>query len=271
MGIFRAIGRFFRTIGYLLTGRINISSDALSSNSAVIGATYDKVVTDKRNRLNQYKNAVGGLIANQETKIEKLKGLGAEVEKLEKLKAGALAKGQQVAKSLDNDPEKVKVNPDYLKCTAAYRDFTSTLAEKNKRIAELESDLKTLSGSIADHKVQIDGLLRDLENVKSEKNETLAEVIGAQEQQKINDMFSGLSEDKTSQDLERMREMRTKAKASARMSSELAGMNNAKNENEFLAFAETAQADTEFDKLIGLTKESEPTAPVSEPTKISEN
>jgi len=52
--------------------------------------------------------------------------------------------------------------------------------------------------------------------------------------QKIADMFTGISEDRTTQELERMREVRTRAKAGARISTELAGMDAKKSENEFL-------------------------------------
>jgi phage shock protein A len=270
MGVFRAIGRFFRTIAYLLTGRIDKSSDSLSTNSSVISATYDSIVNEKRSRLNTYKDAVGGMIAQEETKNQKLKSLTEEVQKLEKLKAGALAKAKQVAASLGNDVEAVKTNAEYIRCQSAFRDFSTTLEEKNKRIAELEADIKVLATSVADHKVQIESLLRDLEKVKGEKNETIADVVSAQESKKIADMFNGLSEDNTAKDLERMREMRIKAKAGARMSSELAGMNASKAENDFLEYATASEADSEFDKLIGLTKE-ETTPVVSEPTKIQEN
>lgn len=241
-------------------------------NPHVISATYDRIVEEKRSRLNQYKDAIGAMIAQEESKKQKLKALTAEVEKLARLKAGAAAKATKVAAAHHGDVEATKKDADYLKCQAAFKDFSSTLAEKQQRSDELESDVEALSSNIAGHKSQIQSLMRDLEKLKEEKHDAVADVLSAREEQQIADMMTGLSEDRTSEELRELRELRHKATAKARISRELAGLDTKRAEEEFLEFAQASEADDEFDALIGLTSKEQdvPSAP-EEQTKIPES
>ena len=66
--MFRAIGRYFRALGYLLTGRIDRARQALMTNPDVMRATYDQVIRDKTGRIHQYKDAVASMIAQEEKK-----------------------------------------------------------------------------------------------------------------------------------------------------------------------------------------------------------
>ena len=59
------------------------------------------------------------------------------------------------------------------------------------------------------------------------------------------------------EELQEMRDMRDKAKAGARVSREMAGVDSQRSEAEFLQYAEQSVADSEFDALIGLAKETE--------------
>jgi hypothetical protein len=85
-------------------------------------------------------------------------------------------------------------------------------------------------------------------------------------------MVNGISNDKTAADLQRLREMRQKASASARVSREVAGLDSKRAESEFMEYAQQAASDDEFDALIGLSKDKDQTAndsPVRD-TKIPE-
>ena len=73
--MFKAIGRYFRAIGYLFTGRIDDARRTLSTNPAVVKATYDRVIQEKTKRIHQYKDAVGAMIAQEEKKKASLKKL----------------------------------------------------------------------------------------------------------------------------------------------------------------------------------------------------
>jgi len=255
--MFRAIGRYFRAIGYLLVGKVDAARMAISTSPHVVRATFDNVMGEKKKRIRQYKDAVGAMIAQEEKKTDELKLQSEEVAKLEKLKEGAAAMARKVVERHNGDIEAVKNDPEYAKCQAAFKDFSSTLAEKEARCVELEGDINTIKESVAGHKTQLQALLREIEKIKQEKEETVADMITAKEERELADMITGISEDRSSQELQELRDLRSKAKATARVSREVAGMDAQHAEEEFLDYASSATADNEFDALIGLTRESE--------------
>jgi hypothetical protein len=83
-------------------------------------------------------------------------------------------------------------------------------------------------------------------------------------------MVNGISNDKTAADLQRLREMRQKASASARVSREVAGLDAKRAETEFMEYAQQAVADDEFDALIGLSKDAKASEAPARDAKIPE-
>jgi archaellum component FlaC len=268
--MFKAVGKYFRAVWYLMTFRVDKASETLRMNPGVISANYDRVIEEKRSRLNQYKDAVSAMIAQEESKKEKLRAVTDEIGKLEKLRAGAAAKAKSLVDKYNGDVNAVKNDPDYVKCQSAFKDFSSTLAEKQQRATEIDDDLKQLVANVSGHKTQIQSLMRDLDKLKEEKHDAVADVLSASEEKQIADMMTGLSNDRTSEELRELREMRQKSSASARISRELAGMDTKRAEAEFMEYAQTSEADDEFDALIGLSKKETAAPAQQQETKIPE-
>ena len=250
-----AVGRYFRALGYLMTGRVDAARKTLNQNPYVIQATFDRIIDEKKVRIGQYKDAVARIISQQEQKMSTAKLLTSEITQLERMKEGAAAKAKLLVQQWQNQGkgmEEIKHNEEYLKCLAAFNDFTSTLKEKQARIAELEGDIAGYGTQIGQHKVQLQTLLRELEKVKGEASATVADVITAKEEQEIGNILAGISTDRTGKELEELRQMRSDAKSKARVSRELAGTDTKMQEQEFLDYASKSAASDEFDKLIGL-------------------
>ena len=277
--MFGAIGRFFRAIGYFFTGKVDSATKDISKDPYTVQATFSNIIREKTQRIHQYKEAVAGLIAQQEKKMATLKRLNDDVNRLERLKQGAAAKAKAKVEALQKQGmsiEAIKTDEEYLSCQAAYHDFTSSLAEKTERINELEQDVEGYSDSIKDHKVQLQSLLRELEKAKAEAKETVVDMITSREEREIADMISGISEDGSAKELETMRELRAESKAEARISRELSGTDTARSEAEFLEYARTSSSSDEFDALIGLAEEADREGPGEEKesageTKLPEN
>jgi hypothetical protein len=253
--MFGAIARWIKAVGYLLTGQIDSARRVLDQNPHVVRAKFEAIIQDKVNQIHIYKQAVAGLIAQQENKIAKVKTLTEEVANLERLKAGALAKAKQLVAELTRSgktSEEVHASEDYKKCLAAFNDFSATLAEKLDHIAGLEKDIAGYAKTIGDHKVQLQQLLRDLEKMKSEAADTVADVITSKQEKDLADMLSGIAKDGSAEELQRMRQMRQELKAEARISREMAGTDTKAQEAEFLDYARKTAASSEFDSLIGL-------------------
>lgn len=264
--MFGAIGRWIKAVGYLLTGQIDSARRVLDTNPHVVRAKYDTIIREKVSRIHTYKQAVAGLIAQQENKMAKVKTLTDEVGNLERLKAGALAKAKQTVEKLKaagKSEEEVKANEDYKRCLAAYNDFSTTLAEKQAHITENENDIETYRKNIADHKVQLQQLLRDVEKIRSESADAVADVITAKQEKDIADMLSGIAQDGTAKELQDLRQLRQELKAEARISKEMAGTDTKAQEAEFLEYARTSASNTEFDSLVGLAGTKNEAAPAA--------
>ena len=258
--MFRALARWFKAIGYLLTGQVDSARRVLDQNPHVVRAKFDQIVRDKVNQIQIYKQAVAGLIAQQETKIAKVRGLSDEVANLERLKAGALAKAKQTVAALQQSGksvEEVHQTEDYKKCLAAYNDFSSTLAEKQARIADLEKDIAEYGTTIGSHKVQLQQLLRDIDKLKSEAADAVADIITAKQERDLADMLSGIAKDGSAEELQQMRQLRQEIRAEARISKEVAGTDTKAQEAEFLDYARRSAASSDFDALLGLAGKAE--------------
>ncbi len=156
--MFRAIGRYLRALGYLFTGRIDRARQTLAANPDVMRATYDQVIKDKTSRIHQYKDAVAGMIGQEEKKRNQVKQLTEDIQQLERMRAGAAAMAKKVVARHNGDIEAVKQDAEYARCQTAFKDFSSTLTEKEQRVADLEADIEALSQNIGNHKVQIQGV-----------------------------------------------------------------------------------------------------------------
>jgi len=250
--MFKALWNLIRAMGYLCIGRIDSARRALSSNPHVIEATYDKVIEEKKTNLDRYRNAIASMISKEEEKKTKVLNLSREVKKLEQLKSAVALKAKEVVAKYNGDTEKVTRDADYLKWQSAFRDYSTILDEKHKRATELETDLGDLERRINEHKANIQALFRDLQQIQEEKHSTIADVISAKEEKEIYDMLNGISTDRSNKELSELREISQHAKAAARISREMAGLDVKTTENELLALTTHSKTDDEFNKLIGL-------------------
>jgi chromosome segregation ATPase len=190
-----SITRYFKEIWYALIGRTHVQVGKLSENPEAVRGAYEVINRYKQGNILRYKEAIGQLLALVEQKKNSLKGLTNDIDKLEQMKAGAIAKAKSTAAELQKagtSDEDIKQDPDYVRCVSSYNDFHSTLEEKNARVAELEQDIERSQEDIESHKVQINSLHRDLDKIKTEQSETYAELITAREQEDIADMLSGI-------------------------------------------------------------------------------
>ena len=267
-----AIWRYVKSFLYLITGQIDKSRRVLDSNPNVMKAKFDDIIKGKVDQIHTYKQAVATLIAQQEKKMAKVKSLTEEVQKLENLKAGALAMAKQTVAKLQGEgktKEEVHANADYKKCLTAYNDFAATLTEKQDHIKDLENDIGEYDGSIANHKINLQQLQRDIEKLKSEAADAVADVITAKEERDLSDMLNGISKDGMAKELQDMRDLRHEMRAEARVSREMAGTDSKQQEAQFLEYARSNTASDEFDSLLGMAegKEGAETS-ASEPEEV---
>ena len=258
--MFGAIGRWFKAVWYKITGQIDQARRGLDTDPHVMRAKFDDIIKGKVNQIHTYKQAVATLIAQQEKKMAKVKSLTEEVQKLENLKAGALAMAKQAVAKLQGEgktKEELHADPDYKKCLTAYNDFAATLTEKQDHIKDLENDIGEYDGSIANHKINLQQLQRDIEKLKSEAADAVADVITSKEETELADMINGISKDGMAKELQNMRDLRHEMRAEARVSREMAGTESKVQEAEFLEYARSNTGTDVFDSLLGMAEGTE--------------
>jgi phage shock protein A len=245
--------RLLRALGYLLTGRLSAAAAALQGNQFVMAATYDQSIKKSEERFKQVRDAVASLMGLEQTRIQEIKGLSANVEKLAKIKQGAQVAMQKRIDALlaqGKTKEDIQKDGEYIKHAGNYKDASSTLEQYNIQIHDKEKDLAERKQQIATYKVELQKMQKDHEKLRAEKSEALADVAIAKQQQQINDLLNGIADDTTDKDLQAARDARKQAQAKAKISAELAGNDAKLAESEYLQLASTSTADKELDNIL---------------------
>lgn len=264
--------RLFRAFFSFFSGWFGAKADALNENPHVMAATYDAAIKNDADRYQRTKAAVANMIGNLERKRQNLITVTKDAEHLDKVKTGAAAKAKSVAdqmKAQGKTLEEIKANPDYIKCLSAFNDASSTLKAKEERIAELDKDIAADEKALATYKAELQSMQRNQQKLQDEKSEAIADVQIANQREEVADMLAGISNSSSNKDLEAARNARRNAKARATISSELAGNDARASEAEFLEFAKTSEASSEFDALIGL-EDNKVGETVLDPAKLAE-
>lgn len=242
--MFKAIGRFFKAIGYMLTGKIDESTKGLNEDPHVVRARFDALLEKKRGSILQVRNAVAGLIRNLERKKSELKSTNDNISKKERLMSGAKAMAAKIAKGQDR--EKAQADPEFTKCMSAYQDFKNSLEILKQRIESLELDIESGDDEAKGYEIQLQSLHRELQDLVDEKERSVADVAIARETRSANEAIAGIANDGTADDLRRLRESVAQAKAEAQVTSRLAGTDDARQEAEFMEMAGGMEAESEF-------------------------
>ncbi|MCK5683519.1 hypothetical protein KAJ27_05340 [bacterium] len=252
----KAIGRLFKAVYYLITFRFNDAADTFLNRPEIMGARYDEIIVDKRHRLNEYVSAVSALKVQEEKKKVKIKQLAIELENDKDVMADILGEAKLLMSEL-GDGEDIETNPDYISLMNEYKDYASTAEQKEIRIEDLGVAMKKITDSISQHKLGLEQLQRDLENLKIEKASAVAEMISSKEEEKLAKVIAGMSEDSSEQELEKLRDVRAEQRADAEISRELAGMDVKQKRNRRIARSRENKHAQEFSQLVGLAKKSD--------------
>lgn len=273
MGFWSSIGRYWKTVTYRFTGRIDSTTDGMLDDPYVIRSAFDEVDIRSKESVQRFIDAASGLINAREENIAKVKNLTAQIERSERLRAGAAAKikarfDELRAKGVSE--EEMKHDEEYLKCRGAYSDFGTTAEEKRKRIQEVSQKIREQGEKIKSHKIQLNAMTRKINDLSEKKDDLIARAIAAKEEKRIADLEAGLSTDTGAEDVLRRVEQRVqRTEAAAKITSELAGTDSRVQEAEFEEYARSGLANDEFDALVGLGDRATPVVETSDKDRVS--
>lgn len=264
--------RYLRALWLFMTGRFAAAAEVLQQNRYVMEATYDASIKKTEERYHALKDALANEIRIEESKKNKIVALSKECEALSETKEGSAAKGRAHAQALvahGTSTDQIKVDSEVVRCKTRYEEVVSTLSQKETEIHRLEDEIKQKRATIEKHKTDLQAIQRNRSALEQEKGEAVADVAAAREEEETNNMLSGMAQDSTDKDLAAARKARENAKARAKVSSELAGADATRTDDEFRQFAKSSKSSSEFDALLGLDN-GQKVAQATEPAKLPE-
>lgn len=258
--MFRAISRYVRAFFALITGGLDSMRQTLNENKHVISATYDEIIEDQRKRVVSMSDAIGGMIQSEQRKVNKIEELSKRMGENEELRDGAVAMIEELKKDYDLNTEEgieaLKSSSEYIEASTAYESLTKDIDDDQSTITELEEALAEDRVQLSNYKSQLGTMKDQIDKIKSEKHETIAQVEASKQEREVNDLINNISRDTSSDRLREMRETRDRVKSQAKVSRELAGTETNSRREKFKNFARKRKSASEFDKLLGLGKET---------------
>ncbi len=253
--VLRAVWRLIKSLGFLLTGRMDAARKELNKDPHVVRARYEEVLREKRKRFQRYKSSVGTLMGQRHEKIGKSRTVTEEMGRLETLKAGALNKAKKemsrlVAQGMGT--EEIRNSHAIVVCEADYSVFQSKIEEKRARVEELNRDVEGLTERIESHSLQLRDLQYEIERLMGESADAVADMISAQESSAIADLLANISNDPMGQEILELRSLRAETKAGADISARLAGTDIKVKEAEYEQLGNRESARAEFWDRMGL-------------------
>ncbi|MFN7973359.1 MAG: hypothetical protein U0166_13600 [Acidobacteriota bacterium] len=236
--IFGAIGRVFR-VG---AGKVENASDAaLAGSPDAIKATF-RMTKDKW--IKEYKELEAGvsqLILIREQKTTELEKTLEKMEKLSERMEGALALAEK-------EPGKQAAHGE------AYARFQKEHAEASTRAEELKKEVEALTARAEDYKQQLSRFERDIRGLDEKQAEAVADIVSSQSVIRLNDQLKGFAQDRFSKDLQAIEAQRQKLKAQAKLSTELAGVQSAKQDADYEVAGKTSVGESDFAKKLAERK-----------------
>ncbi len=267
------IGRFFTALGSILSLGFLRRAERIERNPEVVGMEYDDIIKEKKTAAVGIKNAVGALIAQQETSNATVERIKDEIEILVEERDGALALAQERMKELRAggmaDADAIN-DGEVQQYQAAYADAASTIAEKEKRIIDLVGQVESLQGTIDQYTVQAQQLAREVERLGAEKQETQASMLANKELNSINEMLAGIALDGTGERLQRVRQIRAETEGRAKAAARIAGTEQKVQSAKLRAAAKLKVANKDFLAGLGIKAPAESTAAAPSAEKPSQ-
>ena len=267
--MFSALWRYMRAFGYMITGRFNKASESLAENEYVMAATYDASISKSKSRYQTTKTALAELISLEKEIVATMKGDGEKLERHQAIKFGAQASMQQIIDKLraaGKSKEDIMADPAFIESKGSFESASTKLEEAQKSYDKKEEVLKTRRAAIAKQKTALQSMQRTAQDLEAEKQEALADVAVARQQEAVNNVLNGMSVDTTDQELEKTRKARNRVVARADISSEIAGVDANSTDEKFIAMASQSKASKELDSLLNWGEEKkEELAPATIP------
>ncbi len=262
LGIFAAIGRWFRSIFAKGEGQIEAATDRNLRDPYAIDALYRRALEDDSAAIDQLAEVVGmieGNIASEEARLKTLvedskDGLIVLKQDLE----GAYAVGEDIYAKLSaagKTDADIQADKDFKEAMAFAQDAESTIAERESLVAEVKSGLQEWRDMLEDTDSKLKELHRQLGQTKRKRASAKSQALVASRMDKVASLRAGIQLKGTNELLQRADEAVAQMVGAARAKQRLAGMDDSSQRERFRAKAAERAAGNKFmERVRGAVK-----------------
>jgi phage shock protein A len=230
------MGFFSKLWTYVRGLFIGAGDDIVSGSPESIRATYAAAIDDAKKRYKEMERAVA-LLASERSKTEaSMLNLEKEEKDLQKRLEGALS----MAETEHNNPAHREAGTRYL----------ARINEISQKQEALAADLETQRKKVEEYKSKLRSFTDEIERLKREQGEMVAEFISNQQVLRLEDRLRGLGESAVDESIVAIREKVAALKAQARLATEMRAATVGALDADYERVGAEKQAATRFDELL---------------------
>lgn len=255
-------GRFFRGLVRVLTFGLVKLTEPMEDSPAMVGLQYEEIIEQKAKAAQQLKNSIGALMGQQETLQAKYETLQNEIKDLEDEKAGFLALARDRIKHLTETEGKTQeqalADAEVMQYQASFSDADSSLTAKMKHLEDIKQQVGGMQESIDNYIIQGQQMAREVETLRQEKHEAVANIAINRNIDKINEALAGISTSGADDQLANIRRRTSEIKGRAKASQRIASTDVSVQRQKAKEAAKRVVANKEFLAGLGIKKEAAP-------------
>ncbi|MGD9817780.1 MAG: PspA/IM30 family protein [Desulfomonilaceae bacterium] len=224
---------------------INAGDDVVSSSPEAIRATYATAIDESKKRYLEMEKAVALLAREREKTEQLLKDLEKEETEIKSRLEGALA-------AAESDP----ANPVHREAGARY---LTRIQEIDEKQAALSQELEAQKLKVEDYKARLRSFSDDIDKLKREQGEMVAEFVSTQQIIQLESRLRGLAESSVDDSLVTIRDKVGAMKAQAKIATEMRQSGKQQLDDQYHRIGAEKQAQAKFDELLKNRSKQTPT------------
>jgi phage shock protein A len=215
---------------------IRAGDEVVSSSPQAIQATYAAAIDDAKRRYKDMEKAVAMLASQREKTEMNLKEMGNEEIELHRRLEGALA-------SAEAEPN----NEVHREAGARY---LTQIKEIDEKQAKLNQDLEAQSKRVEEYKVKLRSFTEEIQRLKREQGEMMAEFISTRQVLALEDRLKGLGESSVDESLVAIRDKIANMRAQVKIATEMRGAEVQTHDDTYERIGAEKESKARFDEML---------------------
>ncbi|MBI5568905.1 MAG: PspA/IM30 family protein [Desulfomonile tiedjei] len=215
---------------------IGVGDDIVSASPEAIKATYASAIDDAKKRYKEMEKAVALLATQREKTDTALKELDREEADLQRKLEGALAAAQ--------------AEPGNTVHQEAGARYITRLKEIDEKQAQLATDLEGQQVRVEEYKGKLRGFMDEIERLKREQGEMVAEFVSAQQMVQLEDRLKGLGDTAVDESLVAIRDKVAGLRSRAKIAAEMRGSTLPSQDTAYEKMGKEKEAAARFEELL---------------------